>query len=171
MSDENLRNAIESILFVSGDAVELDMIAAALEIDKETLGRLVEEMIRKRDDEDAGILINRVAGKIQLCSNPKYMEHIDKALQPVKKSRLSQSLLETLAIIAYKQPITRFEIEQIRGVRCNYSIAILIERGMIERVGRKKTLGNPIIYATNDEFLRHFGLSSLEELPPLKKIE
>jgi len=171
MNDDTLKNAIDSILFVSGDAVEIEMIATALDIDKKTLGRLIDEMATQKQQSEAGVLIKRVENKVQLCSNPVYMEQIDRALQPVKKSRLSQSLMETLAIIAYKQPITRFEIEQIRGVRCNYSIAVLIERGLIERVGRKKALGNPMLYATNDEFLRHFGLSSLAELPELKTEE
>jgi segregation and condensation protein B len=99
------------------------------------------------------------------------MPYIDRVLQPVKKTSLSQSTLETLAIIAYKQPITRFEIEQIRGVQCNYSVAMLIEKGLVMRTGRKKSLGNPMLYATSDEFLRHFGISSLDELPKLKEAE
>ena len=116
-----------------------------------------------------GVLITRVGGKLQLCSNPEYMPFIDRVLQPVKKTRLSQSLLETLAIIAYRQPVTRFDIEQVRGVQCNYSIAMLIDKGLVSRAGRKKSLGNPMLYATSDEFLRHFGLASLSELPRLRE--
>jgi segregation and condensation protein B len=168
MNEDAIKNAIESILFVAGDAVELKTLTDTFDIEEDLLQRLVEEMIHAREQSGAGVLIRRVEDKLQLCTNPVYTEQIDKALQPVKKARLSQSLIETLAIIAYKQPITRFEIEQIRGVRSNYSVATLIERGMIERVGRKKSLGNPMLYATSDEFLRHFGLSSLKDLPPLK---
>ena len=171
MNDDAMKNAIESILFVSGDAVEIQTLSEALDVGTDTLQRVIDEMIREREQTNAGVLLRRIEGKIQLCTNPVYMEQIDKALQPVKKARLSQSLVETLAIIAYKQPITRFEIEQIRGVRSNYSVATLIERGMIERVGRKKSLGNPMLYATSDEFLRHFGLASLKDLPPLKEVE
>lgn len=169
MNDEWVKNAVESILFVAGDAVELSSIAVALEVDKKELNEIVEDIIKQRQDSGMGILLRKVGDKIQLCSNPQYMPQIEKILQTVKKSRLSQSLLETLSIIAYKQPATRFDIEQIRGVSCNYSIAMLIEKGLIERAGVKNTLGNPILYTTNDEFLRHFGISSLEELPLLKQ--
>ncbi|MGI5850468.1 MAG: SMC-Scp complex subunit ScpB [Christensenellales bacterium] len=171
MNDQFLINAIESILFVAGDAVEIPVIANAIDVEKEKLYPLIDQMIQQKENASSGILLIRVDDKIQLCSNAKYMPFIDKSLQPVKKSRLSQSLLETLSIIAYKQPVTRFEIEQIRGVKCNYSVATLIEKGLIQRAGRKKTLGNPIMYITSDEFLRHFGLSSLEELPPLNHSE
>ena len=171
MNDKAIKNAIESILFVSGDAVDSDTLAAALDIDKRGVNALADEMIRDKEQSGAGVLIRRVDDKLQMCTNLDYSEQVEKALQPVRKSRLSQSLMETLAIIAYKQPITRFEIEQIRGVRCNYSIATLIERGLVVRAGRKKALGNPMLYATNDEFLRHFGISSLKELPPLQEDE
>ena len=103
---------------------------------------LKDEIILQKHDSGAGILLKRVGDKIQLCTNPEYTDYINKTLKPIKKTNLSQSLLETLAIIAYKQPVTRFDIEQIRGVQCNYSIAILVERGLIDRAGRKKTLGN-----------------------------
>ncbi len=171
MNDERIKNALESILFVAGDAVELSDAAAALDVDIKILNEIVDQIIKDRLEKDSGILLKRIESKIQLCSNPEYMQYIDKTLQTVKKSRLSQSLLETLSIIAYKQPVTRFDIEQIRGVSCNYSIAMLIEKGLIERCGRKKTLGNPMLYSTNDEFLRHFGISSLKELPELKEAE
>lgn len=169
MNAEAIKKTIESILFVAGDAVETADIAAALEISAEELNAIVDDMIRERQEGAFGVLVSRAEGRIQLCSNPEYTPYIEKVLQPVKKTRLSQSLLETLAIIAYRQPITRFEVEQIRGVKCNYSVAALIENGMILRAGRKKALGNPMMYVTSDEFLRHFGISSLDELPPLKQ--
>lgn len=171
MNDETIKNALESILFVAGDALEIMDVANALELDKDELVGIVDAMVQEKRDMGAGMLLTKVDDKIQLCSNPEYMPYIEKALQPIKKSKLSQSLIETLSIIAYKQPITRFEIEQIRGVKCNYSIAMLIERGLIERAGRKKTLGNPMLYITSDEFLRHFGIFSLDELPLLKQAE
>ena len=167
MNSDHLKNAIESILFVAGDAVELSTLCGALDIDKKTLRGVLDEMAAEKKAAGAGVLLTRVDSKVQLCSNGDYAPYIDKALQPVKKSRLSQSLLETLAIIAYKQPITRIEIEQIRGVRCNYSIAMLVERGLVQRSGRKKTLGNPMLYTTTDEFLRHFGIAALKNLPEL----
>ncbi len=169
MNETEIKKALESILFVAGDAVALCDIAAALETDEITLARIADELAQQKKESADGVMLKRVGDKLQLCSNPCYMPYIDRVLQPVKKTRLSQSTLETLAIIAYKQPITRFEIEQIRGVQCNYSVAMLVERGLVVRVGRKKSLGNPMLYATSDEFLRHFGISSLAELPQLKE--
>lgn len=170
MNAEELKKIIESILFVAGDAVALQDISGALEISEDELKKIIDEMIWDREQQNQGVLIVKVDESVQLCSNPLYTPHIEKALQPVKKTKLSQSLLETLAIIAYRQPITRAEVEQVRGVKCNYSVAALIESGLIERAGRKKTLGNPMMYTTSEEFLRHFGISSLDELPPLKQI-
>lgn len=171
MNQQELNNSLMSILFVSGDAVSIKDLSSSLEVSEEDISNAAEEMILKAEQENAGILIRRLPGKLQLCSNPKYTEKIDNALAPVRKSRLSQSLLETLAIIAYRQPITRIEIEQVRGVSCNYSLAMLIEHGLIVRSGKKKTLGNPMLYSTNDEFLRHFGIESLEDLPKLEMAE
>lgn len=167
MNQDTIIGALESILFMAGDAVEISEIAAVLEIEPEQLAQIADNLIEKRKQEGAGILLVKVNSKLQLCTNPEYSSYIESTLAPVKKARLSQSLVETLAIIAYKQPITRFEIEQIRGVKSNYSVAMLIEKGLILRAGKKKTLGNPTLYTTSDEFLRHFGLRSLEEMPEL----
>ncbi len=171
MSEKEIINRLESILFVSGEAVGIAELAEALEIEKEELEKAAENEIQKRKEQNAGILLARVDDKLQLCTNAAYSPYIEKVLQPVKKSRLSQSMLETLAIIAYRQPITRYEIEQIRGVKSNYSVAGLIEKGLIVRAGRKKTLGNPVLYATSEEFLRHFQIRSLDELPPVSEAE
>lgn len=171
MNETVIEGALESILFMAGDAVELPEIAVALDIDADLLNGIVERMMKKRRQERSGLQIIRVDNKLQLSTNPEYSQYIEAVLAPVKKSRLSQSMIETLAIIAYKQPITRFEVEQIRGVKSSYSVAALIEKGLILRAGRKKTLGNPVLYVTSDEFLRHFGLRSLEELPALNLSE
>lgn len=171
MNEQQITSALESILFVAGDAIELGGIAAALEIERDTLLDIATRWIQRKSQEGAGILPTRVGDKLQLCSNAANAPYIERVLSPVKKSRLSQCMIETLAIIAYNQPITRFEIEQIRGVKSNYSVATLIEKGLIQRAGRKKALGNPMLYATSDEFLRHFGLDSLEALPPLSGAE
>lgn len=171
MNEKEILSILESILFVSGDAVHIPELAAALEMDTQTLNEIIDRLMKQKQEEEAGILFTRVDDKLQLCSNMAYSSYIEKVLQPVKKARLSQSMLETLAIIAYKQPITRFEIEQIRGVKSNYSVATLIEKGMIVRAGRKKALGNPMLYATSDDFLRHFQLRSLNDLPPIKEAD
>jgi len=169
LNEQEIMNALESILFVSGDAVSIHELAAALETDTDALEKIADTLIKRKQEQNAGILLMRVDDKLQLCTNMAYAPCIESALQPVKKSRLSQSMLETLAIIAYKQPITRFEIEQIRGVKSNYSVATLIEKGLIVRTGRKKTLGNPMLYATSDEFLRHFQLRTLADLPEISE--
>lgn len=172
MNEQQIISALESILFVAGDAMEISEIAAALEVELETLSKITDKLIEQRTQDRAGILPRRVGGsKLQLCSNAVNAPFVEKVLSPIKKSRLSSSMVETLAIIAYKQPITRFEIEQIRGVKSNYSVATLIEKGLITRIGRKKALGNPMLYATSDEFLRHFGIDSINALPPLKQAE
>ncbi len=170
MNAEEIKKITESILFVAGDTVAVRDIAAALEISEDELKNIIDEMVWDDQQQNRGILIKKVEDSVQLCSNPLYTSYIERVLQPVKKTKLSQSLLETLAIIAYRQPVTRAEIEQVRGVKCNYSVAALIESGLIDRAGRKKTLGNPMMYITSEEFLRHFGISSLDELPPLKQI-
>jgi segregation and condensation protein B len=170
LNAEDIKTVIESILFVAGDAVAVRDISNALEINEEELNKIIDEMVWDKQRQNQGILIVKVGDSVQMCSNPLYTSYIDKVLQPVKKTKLSQSLLETLAIIAYRQPVTRVEVEQVRGVKCNYSVAALIESGLIERAGRKKTLGNPMMYTTSEEFLRHFGISSLDELPPLKQL-
>lgn len=171
MSEQEMISIIESLLFVSGDAVDISELAAVLETETDTLKAAVDAEIERRQQQPCGILITRVDDKLQLCSNMAYAPYIENVLQPVKKSRLSQSMVETLAIIAYKQPITRYEIEQIRGVKSNYSVAALIEKGLILRAGKKKTLGNPVLYTTSDEFLRHFQLSSLDDLPSISEAE
>ena len=171
MNEETIIGALESILFMAGDAVEIAEIAAVLDIEPKDLGAIADKQIDKRLQENAGVLLVRVGSKLQLCTNPQYSAYVEAVLAPVRKTKLSQSLVETLSIVAYKQPITRYEIEQIRGVNSSYSVATLIERGLILRAGRKKTLGNPVLYITSDEFLRHFGLTSLNDLPELKVAE
>ncbi len=171
MNEQTVIGALESILFVAGDPVEIDVLAAALDISSEELIAIADRLLDVRLRENAGIIIKRIEDKLQLRTNEAYAQYVETVVSPVKKSRLSQSLIETLAIIAYKQPVTRFEIEQIRGVKCNYSIAMLIEKGLIERSGRKKSLGNPMLYITSDEFLRHFNLRSVKELPPVTLAE
>ncbi|MBT3319769.1 MAG: SMC-Scp complex subunit ScpB [Clostridia bacterium] len=168
MNESAIKNSLLAILFVAGDAVPFSELAVSLDIPVKSLMSIANDTICELEREESGILLKKIDNKLQLCSNPAYMPYIDKALAPIRKSRLSQSLLETLSIIAYKQPITRIEIEQVRGVACNYSLSMLLERGLIVRKGRKKTLGNPLLYVTNDEFLRHFGIESLKDLPSLK---
>ena len=115
-----------------------------------------------------GIILKRFGDHIQLTTRPEFAPYIEKMLQPVQRQSLSQSALETLAIIAYRQPVTKLEVEAIRGVKCDYSIQSLSNKGLIEEVGRKETVGRPILYGTTDSFLSHFGLETIEELPEME---
>ena len=114
-----------------------------------------------------GLRLLRFGAHVQLATRPDYAPYVEKLLQPVQKQSLSQAVMETLAVIAYRQPVTKAEIEQIRGVKCDYSVQSLTAKGLIEEVGRKETLGRPILYGTTDAFLRHFCISSVAELPEI----
>ena len=163
----NIENAIEAILFVAGDAVKLYDIATALEESVITVSTVVDKMIEERNSNDSGIMIVRVGDKVQLSTNKTYEEFVKKMFMPENKYAITNAAIETLAIIAYKQPVTRSEIEQVRGVSCTYSLNALLNKGLIYEAGRKETIGTPKLYETSDEFLRHFGISNLEELPDL----
>lgn len=160
---------IEALLFVSGEAMPVEELAKLIEMDFLETNLLIDEMAEERAARGAGIQIKRIEDKVQLCTNRDYAPYIEKMCQPEKSQNLSQAILETLSIIAYKQPVTKAEVEAIRGVRCDYSVATLLERGLIAVAGKKDTIGHPLLYATNEEFLRHFGLSSIKDLPPLNE--
>lgn len=166
--DENrVRQMVLAVLFVTGDPVSVANLAVLADMDYEAFDELLTEMIESRNEKNEGILIRRVADKVQLCSNAEYAGYIQKLLAPEIKGRFSNSVLETLSIIAYKQPVTRSEIDAIRGVRSDYALTLLMERGMIAEVGRKDVVGRPILFGTTDDFLRHFGIASLKELPAI----
>ncbi|MDL2220146.1 SMC-Scp complex subunit ScpB [Eubacteriales bacterium OttesenSCG-928-N14] len=159
--------AIEAILFVSGEAVPLENIAQALEITVLEVDSLISDLTREMHEQNRGIELIRLEDSVQLRTNADYSEQVQKALKPLTEKTLSRSVLETLSIIAYKQPITRAEIEGIKGVSADYSVQALLQLKLIEPLGRKDVLGRPMLYGTSEGFLRHFGISSLSELPPL----
>ena len=160
-----LAKIIEAILFVSGEPVQLGAVARALEVTELEVSAAADELASDYDYNRRGICLNRFGSHIQLSTRPDYAPQIEKLLQPIQKQSLSQAALETLAVVAYKQPVTRLDIETVRGVKCDYSVQSLMNKGLIEEVGRKETLGRPILYGTTDAFLSHFGLTSLEDLP------
>ncbi|MGI6192063.1 MAG: SMC-Scp complex subunit ScpB [Christensenellales bacterium] len=162
--------AVEAMLFVAGDPVAVGDLADVLEVDRSAVLAAVEALRKKYADTDSGMMIRFVDDKVQLCTNPEWSQYVERLLQPVRSKNLSQSMLETLSIIAYKQPITRAEIEAIRGVRCEYAINQLQQAGLIDVVGRKNTVGKPALFGTTEKFLIHFGLSSLNELPRREEI-
>ena len=164
MENEKLSGALEAILFITGDPVETKALCAALDVTPLQLAGVVERL-QKKYNGGSGIQLLSFGGSVQLCSNPAYREEVEAMLNPVQRKTLSQASLEVLSIIAYKQPITRAEIEEIRGVKCDYSVMWLLQKGLIEEVGCKETIGRPMLFGTTDLFLRHFGLSSISELP------
>ncbi|RZT01021.1 SMC-Scp complex subunit ScpB [Cuneatibacter caecimuris] len=162
---ERLEAAIEAILFTMGNSVELSKIAAAIEHDEETTRKIIRNLMLKYDRADRGIKILELEGSYQLCTKEEYFEQLIRVASQPKRQALTETMLETLSIIAYKQPITRIEIEKIRGVKSDHAVNRLIEYGLIEEVGRLDAPGRPILFATTEEFLRSFGISSLGDLP------
>lgn len=168
MDKEKLISIIESLLFINGEPLSITEIAQGLKLEELLVNAACEELVERYERAKGGIKIIRLNGRIQMCTNPKNDQAIADFFQPIKKASLSTSALETLSIIAYRQPITRTEIEDIRRVQCSYVLKYLHSHGLIQVVGKKKTLGNPSLYGTTDEFLRMLGISSLAELPELK---
>jgi len=170
---ENLTNVIESILFVAGDSVAFFDIADKLQIEIEEVKSAVEQLKKEKEESGSGIQVLLFNGKAQLCSNPDYATQVSEVLNPIKEKALTKAVLEVAAIIAYKQPITRLEVENVRGVNSDYAINALIEGNLIEIVGRKDAVGKPLLFGTTDNFLKKFSLNSLEDLPAqtLKQIE
>lgn len=161
---EKLAQVIEGILFVSGEAVSIADIMTKLEITEEELNGAIETLEFKYN-EPSGIILKQFNRKLQFSTNPNYVDNISLVLNPIRERALSKATIETLAIICYKQPITRLEIEEIRGVSCDYAVSILMEHKLIEIVGKKDVVGKPVMFGTTDEFLKRFNLASLEELP------
>ena len=158
-----LTNIIESILFVSGTQVAISDIADKLEVSEKEILSAYEEL-KKKYSEESGIHILKFNKKLQFCSNPKNANDVSAVLNPIKERELSKSMLEVAAIIAYKQPVTRIDLEEIRG-NSEYAVQKLLELGVIEPVGRKDAVGKPVLFGTTDEFLKRFQISSLDELP------
>ncbi|MBQ9790686.1 MAG: SMC-Scp complex subunit ScpB [Clostridia bacterium] len=166
---DNLENIIESILFVAGEAVDAADIASKIDAGKAEILAAAKKL-QERYGESSGIQLQIFNNKIQLSSNPKYSEKVSEVLNPIRQRNLSKATLETAAIIAYKQPITRLEIEEIRGVGCDYAISILMEHGLIEVVGKKDTVGHPSLFGTTDEFLKRFNIESIDSLPDYNEL-
>ena len=167
-NSEKLTNIIESILFVSGTQVAISDITEKLEITEKQLSQAVSEL-QKKYSEDSGVQLLKFNKKLQFCSNPVYAEEVSSVLNPIKERELSRSMLEVAAIIAYKQPVTRIDLEDIRG-NSEYAIQKLLELGVIEPVGRKDAVGRPVMFGTTDKFLKRFQISSLDELPDYEEL-
>ena len=162
---KQLEAVIEAILFTMGEAVEIERLAAAVEHDEDTVRRIIRNMMDRYDDEGSGIQIIELDNAFQMCTKPSMYESIIKITHVPKKHILTDVLLETLSIVAYKQPITRLVIENIRGVKCDHAVNKLVEYNLVCEVGRLDAPGRPILFGTTEEFLRSFGIASLEDLP------
>ena len=157
--------AAEAVLFTMGRAVELRELSAALETGEEEARAAVERLREKYREEGRGLSIIELSGSFQMCTKAEYYENLIRVAKAPKKQALSDVVLETLSIIAYKQPITKIEIEQIRGVKSDHAVNRLIEYNLVYEVGRLDAPGRPALFATTEEFLRRFGVGSMEELP------
>ena len=165
MDIPELAHVIEAILFVAGEPVNVKDLQRALEVGEDETRQAIDALDSDYSYHRRGITLKRFGQHVQLSTRAEYAPYVERLLQPIQKQSLSQSALETLAVVAYRQPVTRLDIEAVRGVKCDYSVQSLVNKGLIEEVGRKEALGRPILYGTTDKFLSHFGLSSLEQLP------
>lgn len=166
-----IKSAIESMLFVSGEPLPARELISNLEVENKLVLEVINEMMEEYKKEDRGIRLIEINGGYQLVTKEENSDYIQKLLKKNRKHSLSQASIESLAIIAYKQPITRIDIDEIRGVKSESALQRLVERNLIREVGRLEVPGRPILYGTTDEFLRQFGLKTLKELPSLDLYE
>lgn len=170
MEDMNIKSALEAILFAAGEPVPAARISLILEQDEETVWDAARELSEQYEKEGMGIRILKLDKALQMCSAPEYAAVIGKTLEQRKPPMLSQPALETLAVVAYFQPVTRAYIDQVRGVDSSYTVGVLIDRGLIERCGKLDVPGRPSLLRTTDVFLRTMGISELSQLPTLPDI-
>ena len=164
-TESEIRAAVEAILFAAGDSVENERLAEALELDKQEMSDILKRMALRYEEADRGIRLVELSGAWQLCTKTEHYEELIRVVKQPKKTLLTDVLLETLSIVAYKQPVTRLEVEKIRGVKSDHAVNKLVEYGLIEEVGRMDAPGRPILFGTTEEFLRRFGVNSVGELP------
>ena len=169
--DDQLLAAIEAILFTMGEAVEVGAIAKALEVSAARVKKAVSRLQKKYASPSRGIMIQEFDDAVQMSTKPDQYENLIRIAKVPKKMTLSDSVIETLSIIAYKQPITKVEVEGIRGVSCDYAINKLLEYDLIKELGRKDAPGRPILFGTTEQFLRSFGVKNLTELPSLNSVQ
>lgn len=167
MEIEKLQGIIEAILFTMGESVELDKIAAVIEHDENTTRKIIHNMMDRYEEENRGIRIIELEDSFQMCTKKETYEYLIRIAKQPKRYVLTEVLLETLSIVAYKQPVTKLEIEKIRGVKSDHAVNKLVEFGLVEEVGRMDAPGRPLLFGTTEEFLRRFSVQSLDELPTI----
>ena len=165
MNEKKIMAVIEAVLFAMGDSVELSKLSHVLEMPENAIREIIAKMNDKYKKQDRGIYIVELEDSVQLCTKPELYEYLIKVAKAPRKVVLTDTLIETLSIIAYKQPVTRLEVEKIRGVSCDHAINRLIEFNLIQELGRMDAPGRPLLFGTTEEFLRTFGVKSLGDLP------
>lgn len=163
--------AIEAILFAVGESVEAEKLAKAIEQDTETTKKIIGHMMDRYREEDRGIQIMELENAYQLCTKSELYEYLIRVAKQPRRIVLSDVVMETLSIIAYKQPITKMEIEKIRGVKCDHAVNKLVEYNLVKELGRLDAPGRPLLFGTTEEFLRYFGVNSLEDLPSINPVQ
>ncbi|MGL4911477.1 MAG: SMC-Scp complex subunit ScpB [Romboutsia sp.] len=173
MRREDIKNIIESVMFAYSEPITIDELNNIVneELSRKEIELMLNSLIEEYKENNRGIQIIRLENKYQMTTNKDYAEYIQKVLEPKKKKSLSQATLETLTIIAYKQPVTKVEIEEIRGVKCDRAVQVLLENELIVEAGRLERIGKPIIYKTTNEFLKLLNIETIEDLPELEENE
>lgn len=171
MTKEKIKSALESILFVWGDPVEAKSLSDLFDVPASEIIRCFRELAEDYEERGSGLAIREMDKSFQLCTNPENDDYIQRICTPVKNKRLSQPSLEVLAIVAYKQPVTKSQIDNIRGIRCDRVLETLIAKGLVEERGRSSSIGRPYLYGTTNEFLKLFGFESLKDLPEIEDID
>lgn len=171
MEMHDIESAIEGILFASGEAIPVDRLAKALEVDRQQILEAFSSLAGRYRFEKRGIRVIALEDSLQMVSSPEQAVYIRRALEERKPPALSRSALEVLSLVAYYQPITRAEIDKVRGVDSSYTVSSLVDKKLLEEAGRLEVIGRPILYRTTPVFLRSFGISSLDELPELQELE
>ena len=167
MEIKQYQAAIEAVLFAAGEPLTVSRLAETLELDEETVVRLTEDLKQEINTRGGGLMMVRLEDQYQLCTRQEYAGYVRKALDIRRNTPLSQAAMEVLAIVAYNQPVTKAFIEQVRGVDCGAVVQGLVTKNLVEEKGRLELPGRPLLYGTTPDFLRCFGVSSLQELPPL----
>lgn len=170
-SKKTIKSAIESMMFIWGKPLDIKEVAEIFNIEKKEVYGYFKELQEEYEQEGRGIVIREVNKSFQFVTRKENLDYIERLCTPVKHKRLSQSALEVLAIVAYKQPVTKGEIEAVRGIRCDRVIEGLTKKNLVAEVGRSDAVGRPILYGTTDEFLKQFGFETLKELPAIEDIE
>lgn len=171
MTNKEYKAVIEAILFTMGESVELEKIADTIELDKNKTKKLIEEMMKEWKEQARGVTIIELDGAYQMCTCTEMYEYLIKIASQPKRRVLTDVLLETLSIIAYKQPVTKMEIEKIRGVSSDHAVNKLVEYNLVCELGRLDAPGKPLLFGTTEEFLRSFGVNSIEDLPVLNPVQ